>query len=228
MTAGQETAGGATGPLPVEVFMDYHCPYSHRVVCWLDDLDPGLVEVRYRLFALEQVNHDPDATAWRIWDQPLDYAQYRDRQDRRSLAPFLATAIVEASTADPGAARRLRRAIYAARFEARLDISDPAVLDVAGVRAGLPPGYVTTALAHPALAEPARARLAADWAAARNRYRVFGVPTIAIGADSPVYVRLSRAIAPAEGPALLAALRAFRVAAPTVLELKEPERVGPS
>jgi|GEM_PF-1525774 len=228
MTAGPELEGGAPGPLRVEVFMDYHCPYSHRVVCWLDDLDPGLVDARHRLFALEQVNHDPDAAAWRIWDQPLDYIQYRGRQDRRALASFLATAIVETSVPDPAAARRLRRAIYAARFDDRLDISDPAVLDAAGVRAGLAPGYVTGVLADPTLTDPARARLAADWAAARNPFLVFGVPTIAMGADAPVYVRLSQPIPPAEGRAFLAALRTFRAAAPMVLELKEPERVGPS
>lgn len=46
--------------------MDYHCLDSHRAVAWLDDLGPKMVDVHYRFFALEQVNRDPDATAWRI------------------------------------------------------------------------------------------------------------------------------------------------------------------
>ena len=225
MTFGAGRPAGVPGaPLAVEVFMDYHCPYSHRVVCWLDDLVAGLVDVRYRLFALEQVNQDPDATTWRIWDQPLDYVQYRDRQDRRSLAAFLVTAIAEATAADPAVARRLRRAIYAARFEDRLDISEPAVLEAAAVTAGLPPGWVAGSLADPALVERARTRLADDWAVARAPYLVFGVPTIVAGDQAPVYVRLAGSIPPADGVALLAAFRAFREAAPMILELKEPER----
>ena len=219
---------GPAGPAQVEVFMDYHCPYSHRVVCWLDDLEAGLVEVRYRLFALEQVNHDPDATAWRIWEQPLDYAQYRGRQDRRSLASFLATAIIEADVPDAGTLRRFRRALYAARFEDRLDISDPAVLEGAAVGAGLAAGWLRDALGDEARTGPARRRIADDWAAARSPYLVFGVPTVVLGNEPPVYLRLTTAIGPAEGAALWSAFRACRATAPMVVELKEPERIPPA
>lgn len=229
MTLGPGHAGGGSAaPVPVEVFMDYHCPYSHRVVCWLDDLDPGLVDLRYRLFALEQVNHDPDAATWRIWEQPPEYIQYRGRQDRRSLGPFLATAIVEAAISDPSVVRRFRRAVYAARFGDRLDISNPAVLEAAAVTAGVPAGWIGPSLDDAALTGPARERIAADWAAARAPYLVFGVPTIVVGDDAPVYVRLAAAIPPGDGAAFLAAFRAFRAAAPMVLELKEPERITPA
>lgn len=229
MTSDPVRAGdGPAAPTTVEVFMDYHCPYSHRVVCWLDDLEAGLVEVRYRLFALEQVNHDPEAATWRIWEQPLDYSQYRARQDRRSLAGFLATAIIEATVPDVGVLRRVRRALYAARFEDRLDISDPAVLEAAALRAGLPAGWIGEALRDDARTGPARQRIADDWAAARSPYLVFGVPTVVVGDEPPVYLRLTTSIAPAEGAALWAAFRAFRAAAPMVVELKEPERIPPA
>ena len=211
------------GPVAVELFMDFHCPYSYRVTCWLDDLAPGLVEVAHRFFALEQVNHDPDAGQWRLWEQPLDYRQYRDRQDRRALSAFLAAAAVDASDAGPDARRRFRRAVYGARFEGGLDISDPVVLDDAGVIAGLPRGWIREALAGEAVVAAARARIASDWVAARAPYRVFGVPTIRFGDAAPIYVRLAASVPPAEGHPLLAAFLAFRTAAPIVLEVKEPE-----
>ncbi len=212
-------------PVTIEVFMDYHCPYSYRAVCWLDDLGPDVAQVHYRLFALEQVNRDADAAEWRIWDQPMDYQQYRDRPDRRSLASFLATAIVE-DHAGAAVSRRFRRAVYAARFEDRLDISEPALLDAAGVKAGLLPGWVGEALADKGRTDQARQRLADDWAAARSPFLVFGVPTLVLDQQAPVYLRLAALIPPEEGAPFLAAFRAFRAAAPGVLELKQPERGG--
>ena len=211
-------------PVGIEVFMDYHCPYSYRAVSWLDDLGPDVVQVHYRLFALEQVNRDADAAEWRIWEQSTDYQQYRDRQDRRSLASFLATAIVE-DHAGAAISRRFRRAVYAARFEDRLDISEPALLDAAGVKAGLLPGWVGEALADKGRTDQARQRLADDWAAARSPFLVFGVPTLVLEEQAPVYLRLAAPIPPDEGASFLAAFRAFRAAAPGVLELKQPERV---
>lgn len=205
--------------------MDYHCPYSHRAVAWLDDLGPGRVAVAYRLFALEQVNHDASASEWRLWEQPLDYAQYRGRQDRRSLAPFLATAIVEADES-PEAARRFRRAVYEARFGERADISDIGVLERAAAAAGADADRVRGGLANPGAVAAARRRIADDWAVARAEYAIFGVPTLRIDGGRPFYLRLGRILGPEEGPAFLHALLAFRAAAPDLLELKLPEPVG--
>ena len=213
-------------PLRVEIWMDYHCPYSHRVVAWLDDLGPTIVDVHYRFFALEQVNHDPDATAWRIWEQPLDYVQYRDRQHRRSLAAFLATAILEATEPD-AVVRRFRRAVYAARFEAREDISDLAVLAAAADAAGGAHGALARGFGDASQVAAARARIAADWYAARAPWRIFGVPTLTLADAPPIYVRLAGLVAPKDGPRLLESILTFRAAAPGVLELKQPERVEP-
>ena len=65
-----------------------------------------------------------------------------------------------------------------------------------------------------------------DWAAARSPWLVFGVPTLVIDEEAPFYLRLAEAVPPAKGVAFLAALRAFRAAAPGVLELKQPERTS--
>lgn len=206
--------------------MDYHCPYSWRVVRWLDDLGPEQVAVRHRLFALEQVNRDATAGTWRLWEQPLDYIHYRERQDRRPLAAFLATAIIE--VAEPlDVVRRFRRGVYAARIDERADISDIGVLEAAAAAAGAGPNRVRDGLADPGTVAAARARIAGDWAAARADFAIFGVPTLRIGPARPFYLRLARQVEPAAGGDLLRALVAFRAAAPDVLELKLPEPTEP-
>jgi len=212
------------GQHAVELFMDYHCPYSYRATAWLDGLDGDRVVVRHRLFGLEQVNRDATATEWRLWEQPLDYAHYRERQDRRPLAAFLSTAIVEA-TETVEAAGRFRLGVYAARFEQAADISDLDVLEAIASAAGVGRGRVSEALADPATERAARQRIADDWAAARTDYATFGVPTLRIDGAAPFYLRLSRPVEPPAGPAFLDALLAFRAAAPDVLELKLPDPV---
>ena len=211
-------------PRAIELFMDYHCPYSYRATAWLDGLAPDRVVVRHRLFGLEQVNRDASASEWRLWEQPLDYAHYRERQDRRPLAPFLATAIVEA-TETAEIAGRFRLGVYAARFEQRADISDLDVLEAIAAAAGMARGQLAERFDHPALDRDARGRIAEDWAAARAEYAVFGVPTLRIEDGAPFYLRLAAPVEAGAGAAFLDALLAFRAAAPDVLELKLPERV---
>jgi hypothetical protein len=217
----------STGPVRIEVFMDYHCPYSHRVVGWLDALGPELVTVRYRLFALEQVNHDPEAAAWRLWEQPLDYPHDRDRPHLRALAAFLATTILEA-TEDPGVVRRFRGAVYAARFEDHADISDLGVLSAAADAAGVAPGRLAAAFADPDRLAAGRSRIAADWAAARAPWRVFGVPTLRFDDEAPIYLRLAGPVPAPDGRRLLRSLVDFRAAAPGIVELKQPELAPPA
>ena len=72
-------------PVTVHAFVDFHCPYSYRVVAWLDDLGPERVAVRHHLFAIEQVNRYPTATEWRLWEQPLDDRHWRDMPERHPL-----------------------------------------------------------------------------------------------------------------------------------------------
>jgi hypothetical protein len=215
------------GPRAVELFMDYHCPYSHRATAWLDGLPADLVTVSHRLFALEQVNRDPTATAWRLWEQPLDYVHYRERQDRRPLAAFLATAILEA-TEPPEVVTRFRLGVYAARFEQGGDIADLDVLDGVALAAGVARGRLGEGLADPTQAAAARQRIADDWAGSRAEYATFGVPTLRIDGGVPFYLRLAGPVDPASGAAFLTAILDFRAAAPGVLELKVPERVAES
>ena len=214
-----------SAPLPVEVFMDYHCPYSRRVVAWLNELGPERVAVRHRLFALEQINHDPDAGTWRLWEQPLDYAHYKERPHRRTLAAFLSTALLEAA-GPPEVVDRFRLALYAARFEDRADISDMAVLAAAAEIAGAGADKLERAFADPGAVARARERIADDWAAAQSPWRVFGVPTLTIGVAPPAYLRLAGPVPAEDGPHLLDALLNLREVAPGLLELKRPEPAG--
>lgn len=210
----------------VIVFFDFHCPYSYRAVRWLVALGPEQVALEYRFLSLEQLNRDPEATAWRIWEQPLDYEHHRGRADRRSLAAFLATAFADGagdSPLEPDLAERYRLAIFAARHEDRLDISDPAVLERVAGSVGIAPEWLTARFADPGAVAAARARIAADWTAARSPFRCFGVPTLVIDGSRPVYLRLERVPVVDEGERLLAWLIERTTLLPFVIEAKLPE-----
>ena len=149
-------------PLPVTVFFDYHCPYSDRVVRWLDLLTPERVAPDYRFFPLEQVNRDPTAETWRVWEQPLDYLHYRGRQDRRPLAPFLVSALVEA-IAPGGPVATFRRLVLDARFDERRDITDLELLAALARAAGVDAERLDAALRDPHAVAAARERIEARW-----------------------------------------------------------------
>lgn len=170
------------------------------------------------------MNRDPDAATWRVWEQPLDYEHYRGRPDRRPLAAFIATCLLDAD--EPAdVVRRFRRAVYRARFDARADISDPVVLERIAIEAGAPPGRIADGLADPAAQAAARDRIGADWAYLRSEYATFGVPTIRLPGDRPFYLRLKRAVARADRSGLFDAVLAFRRLAPDVVEIKFPDPV---
>lgn len=211
-------------PLAVELFLDYHCPYSYRAVAWLDDLGPELVAVRHRLFALEQVNRDPDAAEWRLWEQPLDYRHFRDIPERRPLIAFLATDIVERGEPDE-VARAFRLALYMAKFDVGKDLSDLDVVEQAGAIAGVAAGRIREGIADPGSQATARRRIEEDWAAARSEYRIFGVPTIRLGRERPFYLRLAGMATLEDGPRLLQTLATVQATPPGILEIKLPEPV---
>lgn len=215
--------------LPITVWYDYHCEYSRRAVAWLDGLGTDRVLPMYRAFPREQVNHDPAAETWRIWEQPLDYEHYRGRPQRRALAAFLATEVL-ATTESPATMCRFREAVYAARFDRLADISDPAVLARAAASAGAGSAGAHGEILQAALGDEstlarARRKLADDWAAARAEWLIFGVPTFQFPEGAPFYLQLERAPEPgAESEDLLRRLVDLRTAAPYLIELKVPER----
>ena len=218
--------------IELELFYDYQCSYSYRAIRWLDALDPAMVQLIARPFAQEQINRDPTATTWRLWEQPLDYQHHEGRARSRSLAAFLATASVELSDA-PEVARRFRLAVFEARWTDRRDVSDPTVLiELAAVVGADSASLVETLTGtSPTGADRqlvARARIAADWAAARSDFAIFGVPTLRWGEHAPVYLRLDRLPEPEEGPDLFASIVGLRERFPLVLELKVPARLEPN
>ncbi len=213
-------------PRRLTLFFDYHCPYCYRLERWVTETLSRRLAVEHRFLSLEQLNRDPEASSWRIWEQPLDYEHHRGRPERRSLAAFLVTALAEDSapeTTRDELAARLRTAIFAARHEEGLDISDPAVLDRIAAAVGFPPGWAVRRLADSSAVAAARARIAADWAVSRSPFRLFGVPTLILDEAPPLYLRLARPPTPEEGERLLEWLAARTAELPFVLELKLPE-----
>lgn len=217
------TRGAYAAPLELTVWYDYHCPYSDRAVAWLIGLGPERVRLRFRPFPLEQVNRDPTATAWRLWEQPLDYVHYRERQDRRPLHAFLATALLE-EFEGPAVVDRYRLAVYRARFDDHADISDVDVLVRLATDAGADDRRLADALHDEASLSATRAGLAQAWWDARSEYEIFGVPTLQPLGERPFYLRLERAVEAGEAADLLDRLIGLRRDAPLVLEVKLPER----
>jgi predicted DsbA family dithiol-disulfide isomerase len=212
------------GPVELDLFYDFHCPYCYRAVDWLDQLTPDAVEPHHRLFGLEQVNRDPEAEDWRLWEQPLDYRHYRERQDRRPLAPFLAMAHVEAVEPED-VVRRFRLGVFAARFDEAEDITE--VGRLAGVleRAGGDRDRFKDRFEDAAADVAARVRISTDWAAARGEFAIFGVPTLRLeGARRPYYLRLEHRLSDDEGRAFWARLRDLVEESPYLLEIKGAER----
>jgi predicted DsbA family dithiol-disulfide isomerase len=228
MAAGTGVARRMTDEaVELDVFYDFHCPYCYRAVEWLDRLTPEVVAPRYRLFALEQVNRDPEADAWRLWEQPLDYRHYRERQDRRPLAPFLAMANVEA-VEPPEIIRRFRLGVFAARFDDEEDVTDVGrlarVLDGAGGDGDRLRDRIDDAAADVA----ARVRIATDWATARGEFAIFGVPTLRLeGARRPFYLRLEQRLTESDGRAFWARFRDLVEESPYLLEVKAADRREP-
>ncbi len=214
-------------PVDLVVCYDYQCPYSARAVRWLEGLGLEVVRPTYRMFSLEQVNVDPDAAEWRIWEQPLDHPHYRGRQDRRSLPAFLLTAMLEEGAAngtlDSSVVRAFRLAVYRTRFEEAADIADMAVLRRVAIDAGVPGERLDALISDPAAEARARTRIAADWAATHGEAAVFGVPTLILPGDRPMYLRLAREPGPDEAADLLRRIVELRRSAPWVLELKLAE-----
>lgn len=220
---------GSAPALAMTVWYDHQCTYSNRAIRWLDGLGPGVVQVTYRAFGLEQVERDASATTWRLWDQPLDYEHHDGRPWKRSLGAFLATAVVE-GTDGPQVLSRFRHAVLDARWTDKRDLSDSAVLVDLAEASGADARTLADALAGTGTdgvtrQAAARARIAADWAAAHTDHAIFGVPTIRWGDIAPIYLRLDHLPDPDEALPLFEALVDLRERFPLVLELKQPDRL---
>lgn len=62
-------------PIKADVFIDYTCPWVRQAGIWLRRVELSLgesLELRYRSFALEQVNSD-QGEDWKAWEQGEDY-----------------------------------------------------------------------------------------------------------------------------------------------------------
>lgn len=208
--------------LELTVFYDVHCPYSDRVLAWLADLGRELVTPTYRVFPLEQVNRDPSAREWRIWEQPLTYVHHQGRADRRALAAFLAILLAE-RIGGVDEVDRFRLLVSRARHGLGRDVTQREFLVELAAEAGVDVDALRGLLDDEFALDWARRRIADDWAEARREYEVFGVPTLRVPGVAPFYLRLERVPRGADGRELLESFRAFRERLPQVLEIKVPE-----
>ncbi len=150
--------------MTVAVFFDYTCGYSNRARHWLDALEDA--EIDWRPFSLLEQNSRDDGTP--VFEQ----AQYADNPS------LIALAVHEQVRAQGGDLHAYRRRMFAAWHEEPGRLSTQDIVDLgrdAGLRDfGRDAGFAALAAQH---AEAAK-------------LGVFGTPTLALGPDQVVFVKL--------------------------------------
>jgi len=183
---------------------------------WLHNVQEQLghrLQITWRSFSLEQANRGNRETApgWRVWEQPDDYPS-------RGLWAFRAA---EAAR-DQGRAPydRYRMALLRAKHEERQDIADKRVLCELARQADLDLDRFQADLADRQLLT----RIGADHTRAIQEFDAFGTPTLVFGPGQAAYVKMLPPPPAEEALAVFDTIRAMLVDAPTVLEVKRPQK----
>lgn len=153
------------------------CPLAWRTALWVREVcSVRPLEVTWRFFSLEIINRKEDATP--------------DFQTDASW-PALRTLALARRKGGNDAVERLYLTLGAARHGRREDIREVEVIKTALKKAELDPEWVTEALADASTTE----EVLADHNEAVQRYRAFGVPTIAFeGAEAGFYGPIIREV----------------------------------
>lgn len=175
-------------PIEVTFYFDFLCPFVYRTTQWIDNLQHQLGDdliVNWRYFSLEQGN-TPDDSDWKIWEQPEDYECVLPKKRQRNRALLAFWAAEAARKQGPEAFGRFRRAVFRARHDERQDISERATLEAAAEKAELDMDRFRRDFADRSLIDVIRR----DYEEAREKYNVFGVPTVCFDDENAVYLKL--------------------------------------
>jgi predicted DsbA family dithiol-disulfide isomerase len=118
------------------------------------------VEVRWKLFSLEEVNKGDKTVDW---------------ENGRSAPTLRVLAMVRRQHGEDGV-DRLYQALASARFEREKQLAEPGVCEAALQEAGMDPGLKAAALADPTT----RDEVLAEHADVVSRDSAFGVPTLVL------------------------------------------------
>jgi len=141
-----------------------------------EELGPRL-DINWRYFSLEQVNSQQDS-AWKLWEQPEDYAS-------RGRNAFRAAEAAQHQEAE--AFEAFHAALLKAKHEDGQDIADTAVLVEVARSAGLDVERFGRGLADPRML----VRLAKDHEFAAEHLGVFGTPTLVFPGEQAVFLKMS-------------------------------------
>lgn len=161
----------------INFHFDPTCPLAWRTALWIREArSVRPLEVTWRFFSLEVINRKEGATP---------------NFQTESSWPSLRTLALARRRGGNDAVERLYLTLGAARHGHREDIRELAVIQAALTKAELDSRWAEEALAD----DTTRAEVLADHAEAVQRYRAFGVPTIAFeGADAGFYGPIIREV----------------------------------
>jgi predicted DsbA family dithiol-disulfide isomerase len=193
----------ATTPVSIDFHFDPACPLAWRTFLWIREARKVRpINITWRFFSLEVVNRKEGVTP--------------DYQNAGSWAAHRMLALARRQGGNE-AVERLYQTLGAARHGHGENIKQPDVLRAAAKQADLDPGIVDAALADESTIQD----VLADHQEAVQRYRAFGVPTIAIeGSDVGFYGPIIQYVPRGEDAGELWDYTAWALRQPNLFELK--------
>jgi predicted DsbA family dithiol-disulfide isomerase len=193
----------ATTPVSIDFHFDPACPLAWRTFLWIREARKVRpINITWRFFSLEVVNRKEGVTP--------------DFQNDGSWAAHRTLALARRQGGNE-AVERLYLTLGAARHGHGENIKQPDVIRAAAKQADLDPGIVDAALADESTIQD----VLADHQEAVERYRAFGVPTIAIeGSDVGFYGPIIQHVPRGEDAGELWDYTAWALRQPNLFELK--------
>ncbi len=193
----------ATTPTSIDFHFDPACPLAWRTFLWIREARKVRpIDITWRLFSLEVVNRKEGVTP--------DYQKDGTWAAERTLA-------LVRRQYDNDAVERLYLTLGAARHGHGENIKQLDVIRAAAKQADLNPGIVDEALADDSTIQD----VLSDHEEAVQRYRAFGVPTIAIeGSDVGFYGPIIQNVPRGEDAGELWDYIAWALRQPNLFELK--------
>lgn len=186
----------------VNVFFDYTCPYSYRVLTWIDAvvLSGGDVDVCWRTFSLKEANHDHDSPS------PFD---------DREISSISVLALALAHAARNAEFDRYHRSVFEAMHRDGHRLGEGELMALAAA-AGV----------DVATFDQQRSRwltaVAQDHREGVVRYGVFGTPSLVLEDGEVVFVKLASTPQRGQELALWESLCTVAQCYPEVVEIKRP------
>ena len=192
-----------TTPVSIDFHFDPACPLAWRTFLWIREARKVRpINITWRFFSLEVVNRKEGVTP--------DYQKDGSWAAHRTLA-------LARRQGGNEAVERLYLTLGAARHGHGENIKQPDVIRAAARQADLDPGIVDAALADESTVQD----VLADHQEAVERYRAFGVPTIAIeGSDVGFYGPIIQYVPRGEDAGELWDYTAWALRQPNLFELK--------